>query len=397
MSFTVVAILALVLAALPTTLFLWNLPQLRAPGRKARNILEAPLSPLDPISVLIPARNEEHNLRGALSAVLENRGVPFEVVVLDDHSEDNTAGIVHEFASADRRVRLESAPALPAGWCGKQHACHVLAQRARHPLLVFVDADVRLAPDALRRLAEFMAASPAALASGVPCQRTGTWLEKLLLPLIHFILLGFLPLWRMRRSRQPAYGAGCGQLLVARADAYFAAGGHAAIRDSLHDGLQLPRAFRRAGWATDLFDATAIATCRMYHSAAEVVAGLTKNAHEGLAHRVLIGPWTLLLLGGQVLPWLLLAARPTGPAAWLCLAACGCTLLPRTLAARRFRQSWLGACLHPLGVALFVGVQWWAWGRSLRQRPATWKGRAYQPASKSITPAHPTGAATLLP
>ena len=98
------------------------------------------------------------------------------------------------FAASDARVRLEAAPPLPAGWCGKQHACHVLAQLAKNPLLVFMDADVRLAPDALARMAGFMEENPVALASGVPRQETGTFSERLLIPLIHFILLGFLPM-----------------------------------------------------------------------------------------------------------------------------------------------------------------------------------------------------------
>ena len=233
-----------------------------------------------------------------------------EVIVLDDHSADRTAAIVREIAARDPRVRLETAPPLPAGWNGKVHACSVLAGLARHPLLLFVDADVRLAPDGAARAAAFLAASGADLASGVPRQETVTFLERLLIPLIHFVLLGFLPMARMRRSLHPAYGVGCGQLFLARREAYEKAGGHAAIRASIHDGVDLPRAFRRAGLATDLFDATDIASCRMYRDAGEVWRGLGKNATQGLAAPGKIVPATVLLLAGQVMPPVLLAARP---------------------------------------------------------------------------------------
>jgi hypothetical protein len=295
---------------------------------------------------------------------------------------------VHEFAAVDARVRLEQAPTLPSGWCGKQHACHILAQRARNHLLVFIDADVQLAPDALARMAAFLETRHLALASGVPQQVTDTLLEKMLIPLIHFVLLGFLPIWRMRRSPKPAYGAGCGQLFIARAEAYHVAGGHAAIRASLHDGLKLPRSFRRAGFSTDLFDATEIATCRMYQTAAEVLAGLSKNAHEGLATPVLIGPWTILLLGGQTLPWALLACASSLNEQTIIIAAIAAalSLLPRWLAALRFRQSWLGALLHPLGIILFVGVQWWSLARRLSKKAPSWKGRTYD----QFAPASPT-------
>ena len=127
---------------------------------------------------------------------------------------------------------------------------------------------MRLAPDALARMAAVPRWNPGAdLASGFPRQETVGLLEKLVIPLIHFILLGFLPIERMRRSLDPAFAAGCGQLFITHARAYDRAGGHSAIRGTLHDGLKLPRAYRLAGLRTDLFDATDLAVCRMYRTA----------------------------------------------------------------------------------------------------------------------------------
>jgi Glycosyltransferase like family 2 len=330
------------------------------------------------VSILIPARDEEGSIRGAVEAALASEGAEIEVIVLDDHSEDATASIVREIAARDPRARLEAAPPLPAGWNGKQHACAVLGGLARHPLLLFVDADVRLAPDGAARAAAFLAAGGADLASGVPRQETITFLERLLIPLIHFVLLGFLPVERMRRSRHPAYGAGCGQLFLARREAYEKAGGHAAIRVSLHDGVALPRAFRRAGFSTDLFDATAVATCRMYRSAGEVWRGLSKNATEGLAAPEKIVPATLLLLAGQVMPPLLLLLG-SGPALVPAAIGTAAAYLPRLAAVRRFRQPLDGALLHPVAVVVFLVLQWVALGRKALGRPAGWKGRSYSP------------------
>ena len=190
------------------------------------------------------------------------------------------------------------------------------------------------------------------MASGVPRQELGTFSERLLIPLIHFILLGFLPMHAMRRTRWSSMSAGCGQLFVARRDAYQQCGGHAKLRDSLHDGLKLPRVFRKAGFATDLFDATDLATCRMYHTNGEAWCGLGKNATEGLAAPVTIGPMTALLVGGQVLPFALLACAPKLSALGLLCAALASVLafVPRLIGAWRFRQSLGGALLHPLGV-----------------------------------------------
>src|SRR5262245_54637789 len=122
MSLTVLAALSLTLAAVPTLLYLINVYLYRpAP---------APGADTTAVSVLIPPRNEERSIGPALEAILASRGVEFEVFVLDDHSDDRTAAIVTEFAGRDSRVRLIYAPPLPEGWCGKQHACHVLARHA---------------------------------------------------------------------------------------------------------------------------------------------------------------------------------------------------------------------------------------------------------------------------
>jgi hypothetical protein len=362
------AAIGLVCAAVPAALFLRNLGAYRrAPHPTRRD---------DGVSVLIPARNEERGIGAAVASALQNEGITLEVIVLDDHSTDDTAFIVEAIASADSRVRLVHGDPLPDGWCGKQHACSQLARQARYPLLCFMDADVFLEEDALARMAEFLSSANAHLVSGVPRQEAGTFLERLLIPLIHFVLLGFLPVRWMRRTTHPSFSAGCGQLFLARADAYTSAGGHAAIRATLHDGINLPRAFRRAGLKTDIFDATDIASCRMYSTASEVWRGLRKNATEGLGAPGRIVPFTLMLTLGQVAPLVLVFATQ-GQARKMWAAALALAYLPRLLGMGRFEQPMLGAALHPLGVLLLLAIQWQALVMKITGATAEWKGRAY--------------------
>lgn len=380
MTLLLLSIASLLCAAMPALLFVRNLRAYRTSPS-----IDATTQNSPQVSILIPARNEERGLAATLQAALASERVELEIVVLDDHSTDRTAQIVRELAARDPRVRLERASPLPTGWCGKQHACHVLSTLASFDTWLFLDADVRLEPSGVAQAVQFLQTSRASLVSGVPRQETVTLLERLLLPLIHFVLLGFLPLDRMRQSTHPAYGAGCGQFFLTTRQAYEKSGGHAAIRESLHDGVRLPRGYRAAGLMTDLFDATPAAVCRMYRSDGEVWRGLSKNATEGLAAPAMIVPATLLLALGQIGPFVLLAANlfsNTSPWAIGCSAvAVVCAWLPRLLGAFRFRQSWLGAVLHPLGIALFLAIQWSALlARSIGQ-PATWKQRSYAAAN----------------
>ena len=197
MALMILAIVSAVMAAIPAVIFAVNLGHFRCP-------IESGTKERPRVSVLIPARNEACSISDALTSVLANQGVDLEVIVLDDHSEDRTADVVREIAAHDSRVRLESAPPLPPDWCGKQHACHTLSNLASHDVLVFIDADVRLMPNALGRAVAFLGRSGADLVSGFPKQITETFSEQLVIPLIHFVLLGFLPIWQMRRSKQPA-------------------------------------------------------------------------------------------------------------------------------------------------------------------------------------------------
>jgi hypothetical protein len=378
-----IIVLAFWCAIVPAMLWVWNMLIYREPSAPSCGDTGTCLLS-EGVSVLIPARNEERVIAASIESLLASRGIEMEIIVLDDGSTDGTAEIVRNIAIRDARVHLQSSPPLPGGWNGKQHACYALAQMARSNVLCFLDADVRLAPEALADMSGFLSSTGSDLVSGFPRQETETPMEWLLLPLIHFVLLSYLPLAAMRVLNASGFAVGCGQFLMVRREAYRKSGGHAAIRATMHDGLLLPKLFRRNGLRTDLADLTHLATCRMYRNASQVWRGLSKNATEGMATPARILPFTFLLLFGQVIPAVLAISLAIAPASYsaheraLIFVSVAASFIPRILSVWKYRQSLLGALLHPLGVTLLLVLEWCALVRKLAGQPVTWKERAYR-------------------
>ncbi|WP_210493336.1 glycosyltransferase [Microvirga antarctica] len=358
--------LVLVLAAFPALLALMNLSILRATPRASPDTDTL-------VSILIPARNEAGNIAAALDAALASVGIAIEVLVMDDGSTDGTGQIVAEYAARDTRVHLHLAPSLADGWTGKVHACHHLAQAAKGTHLLFVDADVRLCPNAAAMLAGHARKNAMALVSAVPRQIMKSVGEWLTVPTINLLLLGYLPIGFMRLSRDPGLGAACGQLVLVDAQAYRAVGGHAAIRALLHDGIQLARLFRRKGHMTDLIQGDRLGTCRMYRGFDEAWDGFAKNAREGMATPVGLPIWTLLLLGGHVAPFVLLAFQPTVPI----ILAVMLTVGLRALITLSTRENPVSILFHPFTILVGLAIQWSVLlGIGTARRPG-WKGRLY--------------------
>lgn len=394
------AITMLVIAVIPLVMTLINLTLYRRSDPDAA----WPTGPDgEPVRVFacVPARNEEENIGPCVRSLLAGGDEHVRVLIYDDQSSDRTPAIVRELAAQDPRVRSVETLPLPDGWNGKQHACWRMARAAidgeigedaarAHDRLLFTDADVRFAPGALRRAAAEADRLGAGLLSTFPRQVTGSIGEHLVVPMMFYVLFGYLPMARMRRTNDPATSAGCGQFLLASVEAYGAAGGHESCRDSMHDGIKLPRAVRAAGHHTDLFDGTDLCGVRMYRGFGETWRGFTKNAFEGLGSVGLLVFITALHLVGHVLPWVFLigwmaaaaggspSAEPV-PAA-LVLLAIVAPIVQRLVLAARLRHSVTGAILHVVGVVLLTAIQW----RSLvlhRSGKRAWRGRVLSAAS----------------
>ncbi len=204
-------------------------------------------APVTGVSVLLPVQDEAHHVEECLTAVLDQRGLSdLDIVVLDDGSTDGTAEVVRAVMAAHpaaAKVRLLTGQSVPDGWLGKPYACHQLAAAARFDILVFLDADVRLAPAAV---ATAVAALPGfELLSPYPRIVSRGAGGRLVQPLLQWSWLTFLPLGAMRRSHRPSLAAAGGQFLVLTRSGYQRAGGHAAVRGAVLEDIELARAVKR--------------------------------------------------------------------------------------------------------------------------------------------------------
>lgn len=332
------------------------------------------------VSVLIPARNEAAVIGETVRALLAQSHAELELIVLDDDSSDSTAEIARAAGRGDPRLRLIAGKALPDGWHGKNWACAQLAEAASSDVLVFTDADVQWSPGGLAAALALFEASGAGLLSVWPTQTTVTWGERLVVPLLAFVILGYLPWPLVGHTRFSAFAAANGQCMVFRRAAYEAAGGHAAVRAAIVEDIALARRVKRSGGRLRLADGAKLVRCRMYHSWPEVRDGFAKNILAGYGNGLpLLALATLfhwlILLG----PWVWLAAGLAGPVPGpyplgpLLLIALG--MLVHALAAAISHQRARDALLLPISAVLMTAITAQSVGWRLRFGGPRWKGR----------------------
>ena len=262
------------------------------------------------VSVLVPARNEEENLRRLLPSLLAQDYPDFEVVVVDDASEDATWAVLE--AHADPRLRPIRGQGPPPGWLGKPHALYEAARRATGDLFLFLDADVAL-PDAgaLRRLVErFTACGPNAVLTGLP-HFVGEASGLMLTSLVPFAILAALPLPLVPRTRSASLSALNGQVWMITADDYRRHRPHEAVAAEVLEDVEIGRLLKRAGMQPFLRDLGAEVEVRMYRSFGEAWRGFRKNAYlvwggRPLPFAVLWGLYTLLFVAAPFVGWPLL-------------------------------------------------------------------------------------------
>lgn len=324
------------------------------------------------VAILIPARNEEANIKGCLDSALDQRNLSnFQVFVLDDSSTDQTNSIVREVISIDNRLTLIAGRELAEGWTGKNNACWQLANAAEgFDYLVFVDADVRLRSDAVVKSINALRKYKWNFISPYPRQLARTWSEWLIQPLLQWSWITTLPLRLAEKSLRPELTAANGQFLIVDRLAYFTAGGHKSIHEEVLDDIHLARQMKRSGYRGNVIDGSAIATCRMYQSWRELRDGYTKSlwsAFGSIPGALLV---IIFLFSLYIFPAFIALQGLSWGISLLLFA-----YISRLMAAVRSQSSLSSVAFHPLAITLLCYLilrSWWL----KRKNRLSWKSRA---------------------
>lgn len=335
---------------------------------------------LDPnltISILVPARNEAAVIGATVQALLSQQvDANVEVLLLDDNSTDGTADVARSAAAGDERLHVIEGEPLPSGWLGKTWACQQLGQAATGDLLIFADADVIWAEDALQALIAYAQATQADMVGIWPTQQTVTWGERLVVPLLAMTIVGYLPVLATHHIPLSAFAAANGQCLLIRRDIYLKIGRHAVVKSDIVEDIMLARRVVQAKGRLRIADGNHLISCRMYENWSGVRTGFGKNIMAGYGESLIalalatVFHWSIFLG-----PWLLLLFPQAPGYPWWPLILITLTLTFRALTAAVTNQRLLDSLLLPVSVMLMTVIAgqsaWWY----VRYGGPHWKGR----------------------
>ena len=310
-------------------------------------------------------RNEASNIDGVLPDLLsQSQLAQCEVIVLNDHSTDDTAMKLARYS-----VRTLDGKNLPAGWLGKNFACHQLSDAATAEFLVFIDADVRLTQTAVSSAIAEMTRLRWDFASPYPRQRAKSVLEILIQPLLQWSWFATVPLRLAEKFRTPSMAVANGQFLIIRKSAYRAIGGHEAIKSDVIDDIAIARELLRAGFRGGVMDGSRIANCRMYENNRDLIEGYRKSLWRAFGSPIGSLLAILILSCAALVPWWF--ALHGSILGWLGALS---GVFSRFVVALKTRSRWESALMHPISILILIVFILWSWIGKARGT-LTWRDR----------------------
>ncbi|MBN1637560.1 MAG: glycosyltransferase family 2 protein [Ignavibacteriales bacterium] len=251
------------------------------------------------ISVLIPARNEESNIGNLLNDLINQNYENIEIIVFNDESIDNTENIVKDFTKKQNIINLINSNGLLDGWLGKNYACNSLAQIAKGKYFLFLDADVRVGKNLIESALSYIQKYKLSLISIFPKQIMLTTPEKIVVPIMNWILLSLLPLRLVRKSKHSSLAAANGQFMFFDSESYKKFEPHKKFRNSKVEDILISRFLKKNNYKIDCLTGNDDIQCRMYSNYNDAINGFTKNVAEFFGGSIFVGIifWFISLFG----------------------------------------------------------------------------------------------------
>ena len=256
----------------------------------------------DLVSILIPARDEEENIIGLLDSILMQDYEYYEVIIYDDCSSDNTYFICQQYDYLHPKFRVIKGEALPEGWLGKNYACHQLAKQAKGKYLLYLDADERINDGLINSALYRLKSKNLALLSLFTNQDMKTPGERLIVPLMNFILLNLLPLRLILLSKNESLAAASGQFMLFDAGLYYHYQWHVLVKDKVVEDVEIMRLIKHETLRGETLLANGLIWCRMYNGYSEAINGFSKNFLAAFNYNLLgFALYLFLVIIGPVL------------------------------------------------------------------------------------------------
>lgn len=256
----------------------------------------------DTVSILIPARDEGDDILTLLQSIHEQDYPYYEVIVLDDGSSDDTYQLCADYAEKHPKFKVIKGDALPTDWLGKNYACHQLAKLAKGNFFLFLDADEKVHNGLINSAVHRMYLRKLTLLSLFANQAMQTTGEKLVVPLMHYILLNLLPLQLVYLVKHSSVAAASGQFMLFDGDGYRQNQWHEQVKHNIVEDVEIMKAVKGSGYNGEALLANGMVSCRMYKSYNEAINGFGKNFLAAFNYNV-IGflIYILLVISGPML------------------------------------------------------------------------------------------------
>ncbi|MCX6440801.1 MAG: glycosyltransferase family 2 protein [Actinobacteria bacterium] len=321
------------------------------------------------ISVILPVRNEAANIHELVACLKAQTQLEIvEFIFLDDNSEDETLSLLESELAGLSGFRVIKGAPLPHGWIGKTWALHQLLEASSGEIIVSIDADVRLSPDAISCSVTSLKGLALDFVSPYPRQLTQSLAERLVQPLLQWSWMATLLLFIAKNSSHPSMAVANGQFFIVRRSALLDAGGYESVKADVLDDVFLARNLIRSKAHGTVLNGASIATCRMYSSWSQIESGYGKSLNRAFGSIVgSIFAIAFLFLTGLA-P--IVAALTGGSWGWI---AYSLVVLTRVLSAIPSKGRIIDSLLHPISSIVLIYLIVYSW---LMRGTIEWKGRA---------------------